>query len=398
MNTAAAATREHAATRPAKARPTRSPWNRKNPYPATLIENNLLSHPHSDKEVRHFAFALADSGLTYEAGDGLNVRPVNDPSLVAALLERLGLPADAPITARDGSTMSLEHVLTYNYEISTPSRDLIDEVAIRTADPEIGHVLATGERAAVEAWLWGKDVLDVLAIDPTLELAADEFVGLLTPLQHRTYSISSSPLVHEGVVHTTVASVRYRHAERTRGGCCSTYLADRVGEGTTAGVFIAKNNGFRLPADDSAPIVMIGPGTGIAPFRAFLHERQARGAAGRNWLFFGDRRRATDFIYEDDLNSLAADGVLTRLDLAFSRDQAEKIYVQHRMRENGRDLFAWLQEGAYVYVCGDALRMAKDVDQTLREIVAEHGGLSPDAADEYVASLRAEKRYLKDVY
>ena len=382
----------------AKPRPARSPWNRKNPFPARVVENSLLSGDGSEKEVRHYAFEIGDSGITYEAGDGLNVRPVNDPQLVDAVIGRLGVDPDTPIPARDGSTTALSELLAHHYEIRTPSRDLVEAVAEHTSHDELNGVLSAEDRAALDEWLWGKDVLDLLDLDPELALHPAEFVRLLDPLQHRTYSISSSPLVHGDVIHATVTSVRYTHAERDRGGVCSTFLADRIDAGATAGVFIAKNTSFRLPADDTVPIIMVGPGTGIAPFRAFLHERQARGATGRNWLFFGDQRREADFIYADELDELTSEGILTRLDLAFSRDQEEKVYVQDRMRENGAELFAWLQDGAYLYVCGDATYMSKDVDATLHDIVAEYGGLDADAAAEYVATLRKEKRYLKDVY
>jgi len=292
----------------------------------------------------------------------------------------------------------LDQVLTSDYEISIPSRDLIEDIARRSGDAELQHILDTEDREALDAWLWGKDVLDLLQLDNSIRLNPEDLLTLLRPLQHRVYSISSSPLAHDGTVHLTVASVRYRSGERDRGGVCSTYLADRVGEGDRVGVFVSKNNSFRLPVDDTTPVVMIGPGTGIAPFRAFLHERRARNASGQNWLFFGDQHQSSDFIYEDELNGLTRNGVLTRLDLAFSRDQSEKIYVQTRMREQGRDLFDWLENGAHVYVCGDATRMAKDVDDALHEVVAEHGGLDADAAEDYVNNLKRSKRYLRDVY
>ncbi|MGC0366259.1 sulfite reductase (NADPH) flavoprotein alpha-component [Rhodococcus sp. 27YEA15] len=376
----------------------KSQWTRKNPYPATVLANRLLSGADSAKEVRHFTFALGADGLDYEAGDGLGIRPINDPVLVDGIIGQLGVTGETSVTTKDGSSVPLDQVLTGDYEISIPSRDLIEDIARRSGDAELNHILDTEDREALDAWLWGKDVLDLLQLDPTVKLTPDELLGLLRPLQHRVYSISSSPLAHEGTVHLTVASVRYRSAERDRGGVCSTYLADRVGEGDRVGVFISKNNSFRLPADDGAPVVMIGPGTGIAPFRAFLHERRARNASGQNWLFFGDQHRASDFIYEDELSGLTRDGVLTHLDLAFSRDQTEKVYVQTRMRERGKELFDWLESGAHVYVCGDATRMAKDVDDALHEVVATHGGLSSDAAEDYVNDLKRTKRYLRDVY
>ncbi|SNS92224.1 sulfite reductase subunit alpha [Rhodococcoides kyotonense] len=383
--------------KPAKAASKRSPWNRKNPYRATVLANRVLSGPSSAKEVRHYAFSLGDSGLSYEAGDGLGVKPVNNPELVDALIGRLRVAPDSTVTVK-GSEQRLDELLTHSYEIGVPSMDLVEAVAERTGDDELVHVLSTGDREALDAWTWGKDVLDVLALDDKLAFDPAELLGLLRPLQHRVYSISSSPLAHEGTVHLTVASVRYRSAERDRGGVCSTFLADRVAQGESAGVFLSANKSFRLPADDDAPVVMVGPGTGIAPFRAFLHERRARNASGRNWLFFGDQHRGSDYIYEDELDALSRDGVLTKLDLAFSRDQTEKVYVQNRMRENGKELYAWLEEGGHFYVCGDATRMAKDVDAALHDVVAEHGGRTSDQAEDYVAELKRSKRYLRDVY
>lgn len=378
-------------------KPKRSPWTRKNPYGAKLVANRPLRGSESTKDVRHVVFDLGDSDIDYEAGDGLGIRPVNDPVLVAALIDRIGAGPEQLVTTRTGES-SLREVLTHEYEISLPTRELIDHVADQTGDAELVHVLSTEEREALEGWLWGKDVLDLLDLNPSPQIPVPELLQLLRPLTHRVYSISSSPLTHKGMVHLTVAAVRHRSAERDRRGQCSTYLADRVCAGNTAGVFLSKNRSFRLPADDSAPVIMVGPGTGVAPFRSFLYERKARGARGRNWLFFGDQYRATDFMYEDEIVQFQRDGVLDRLDLAFSRDQEQKIYVQDRMRENGAELFRWLDEGAYFYVCGDAAQMARDVDIALHDVVAEFGGLGADAAEDYVNTLKREKRYLRDVY
>ncbi|UGQ57069.1 sulfite reductase subunit alpha [Rhodococcus pyridinivorans] len=376
---------------PARAKPQ---WTRKNPYPAVLTSNVLLSGEDSAKEIRHYEFALADSGLEYEAGDALNVVPVNDTELVHAILGRLGLDG---ATVPEGHDDTLEHLLTYNYEITAPSVDLLEEIEKHTGNEELTYVLRHGDKAALDEWLWGRDILDVLLLDPAPELSAEQFLALLRPLQHRAYSISSSPNACDGSVHLTVAAVRYGTDGRERRGVCSTFLADRVGEGKV-GIFVSKNKAFRVPADDTAPMIMVGPGTGIAPFRGFLQERRARGATGKNWLFFGDQKRGCDYIYEQELAEFADSGVLTRLDLAFSRDQAEKIYVQTRMKEHGAELFAWLEEGGHFYICGDASRMAKDVDRALHEIVAEHGGMKDEQAAEYVTTLKREKRYVRDVY
>ncbi|WP_417669194.1 sulfite reductase subunit alpha [Roseibium sp.] len=371
-------------------------WSRKNPYRAELQVNRRLSGEGSSKEIRHYEFALGDSGVEYQAGDALGVMPVNDPVLISGLLERLGGKADADVKGLDGS---VGEALTSKFEISTPSRDLVAEIERRAGDEELTHVVHHGDKEALDAWLWGKDVLDLVQLLPEGQLPdLETFISLLKPLQHRAYSISSSPLVAGDSVHLTVASVRYSGNGRVHGGVCSTYLADRVGDDDRPGIFVSPNKAFRVPEDTDRPVIMVGPGTGIAPFRAFLQERQATGAKGRNWLFFGDQHKAHDFIYEDELAAMVDQGVLSRMDLAFSRDQDQKIYVQHRMKENGKDLFAWLEDGGYFYVCGDALRMAKDVDQALHEVITEHGGKSPDEAEDYVATLKREKRYLRDVY
>lgn len=368
-------------------------WGRKNPYRSTLAVNRRLSSPASNKEIRHFEFELGNSGLTYEAGDALGVVPVNDPALVDLIIERLGVSAEADV----GGT-AFRSLLSSHYEISTPSRDLIGEIERRASHEELTYIIRNGDKDTLETFLWSKDILDLLRLLPTGGLGTTEFINVLKPLQHRAYSISSSPKEADGRVHLTVASVRYHAAGRDRGGVCSTYMADRIAEGDMAGIFVSQNKAFRVPADDDAPMIMVGPGTGIAPFRAFLQERRARGAKGRNWLFFGDQRRESDFIYEDDLSAMSRDGLLSRLDLAFSRDQDAKIYVQTRMQENGKALFSWLEEGASFYVCGDASRMARDVDAALGDIVAEHGGMLPEKAADYLANLKREKRYLRDVY
>ncbi|QFR02806.1 sulfite reductase flavoprotein subunit alpha [Streptomyces phaeolivaceus] len=368
----------------APARP-RSAWNKRTPYPSRLTTNRLLSSPHSAKEIRHYEFDLADSGITYEAGDALAVVPLNDEQLVTDLLTHLGESGDQP---------ELTQLLRTEREIRTPSKELIADLVERAPESELASVVAHGDRSDLDSWLWGRDVLDLLRDAGPKAPALPELLPLLRPLQARQYSISSSPLAHPGSVHLTVASVRYDRYE----GVASTYLADRVGADSTVGIYLQPNASFSVPADDSSPMIMIGPGTGIAPFRGFLHERAARGASGRNWLFFGDRHRETDFVYEDELTLLRDQGVLTELDLAFSRDQAEKIYVQTRMRERSRELYAWLEDGAHVYVCGDASRMAKDVETALLGVIAEQRGRGDDDAAEYLATLRRAKRYVRDVY
>lgn len=369
--------------------------NKSNPYAAALITNKRLSGEQSAKDIRHFEFDLSDSGLKYEAGDALGVIPVNEPSLVSLLLTQLNADYQTPVPGFD---RSLGDLMTYQFEISEPSRKLIEWVGQNTTNQELRHVLQHDDKDALGVWLWGKDTLDLLQLELTRTLTVPEFVALLRPLQHRAYSISSSSKAHPNQVHLTVASVRYHSGGRNRGGVCSTYLAERVRRGEKPAIFISPNKAFRVPANNSAPLIMVGPGTGIAPFRAFLQERQATGAQGKNWLFFGDQHQEHDFIYQDELLAWRDNGLLTRLDLAFSRDQEKKIYVQSRMLEQGAELYAWLQEGAYFYVCGDASRMAKDVDNALYEVVRQFGGLSTERAADYVDQLKKEKRYLRDVY
>ena len=384
-----------AAAAPAEDAPkkAKSGWGRKNPYLSTMLDNRVVSGAKSAKEIRHIAFDLGDSGMTYEAGDALGVMPLNAPDLVEAWLTRLGAQADT-----DVGGVALGDLLRNDLEIMTPSRDLLRAIEPLAKHDELSHVMGNGDKEAIEAFLWGKDALDLLNLNPDLALDPAEVVSWLKPLQHRAYSISSSPKAHPGEVHLTVAAVRWMYENRPHRGVCSTFMADHVPAGAQAGIFMSPNKSFRVPEDDSVPMIMVGPGTGIAPFRAFLEERNARGASGANWLFFGDQTRASDFIYEDEIGAFSASGLLTRLDLAFSRDQAEKVYVQHRMVENGKDLFAQLEEGGYFYVCGDATRMAKDVDAALHHIIETQGGMTPEAATEYVNRLKRDKRYVRDVY
>ena len=371
----------------------KSGWGRKNPYLSTMLDNHVVSGAKSAKEIRHIAFDLGNSGMTYEAGDALGVMPVNAPDLVQAWLDRLGAGAETDINGQQ-----LGDLLTTGLEIMAPSRDLIRAIEPLAKNDELSHIVGNGDKEALEHYLWSKDALDLLNLNPELALDPAQVISWLKPLQHRAYSISSSSKAHPGEVHLTVAAVRWMYENRPHRGVCSTFLADHVPEGASAGIFMSPNKSFRVPEDDSIPMIMVGPGTGVAPFRAFLEERRERGASGVNWLFFGDQHRASDFIYEDEISAFSASGLLTRLDLAFSRDQAEKVYVQHRMVENGKDLFAQLEEGGYFYVCGDATRMARDVDGALHHIIETQGGMSSEAAIEYVNRLKRDKRYLRDVY
>ena len=372
-------------------------YHRKNPFPAQLVANRLLTDASSSKETRHYEVSIAGSGLSYEAGDALCVIPANCPELVATLLATLGSEGHEEVFV-NGEWVSFETALRAHFEIKTPSKELLEDIATRSGNQELNGLLTSGNKDALSDYLWGRDTLDLLVQNPGCDFAATEFVSLLKPLQHRAYSISSSGKQHPDTVHLTVASVRYDAHNRGHKGVCSTFLADLVVSDTPVPCFFTPNKVFRVPEDNTLPMIMVGPGTGIAPFRAFLQERAFRKATGKNWLFFGDRNAATDYIYRDELEAYQASGLLTQLDLAFSRDQEAKIYVQDRMLEQGAELFQWLEQGGYFFVCGDAYRMAKDVDQALHTIIATHGQLSEQQAIDYVNQLKKDKRYVRDVY
>jgi sulfite reductase (NADPH) flavoprotein alpha-component len=372
-------------------------YNRKNPFPARMLVNRLLTAESSSKETRHYEISIIGSGLSYEAGDALCVAPTNCPKLVADILTALGCKGDEDEPV-NGESIALHEALRTQFEIKLPSKEFIEEIASRSGDQELNGILESGDKDKLADYLWGRDILDLLLQFPQVEFSAAEFISLLKPLQHRAYSISSSGKMHPDTVHLTVASVRYESYDRQHKGVCSTFLADLVDDETEVRVFFTPNKVFRVPDDNSLPMIMVGPGTGIAPFRAFLQEREYRNAPGKNWLFFGDRNSATDFIYREELEAMQQKGLLTRLDLAFSRDQKEKVYVQDRMRENGAELFAWLEQGGYFFVCGDAYHMAKDVDKALHDVIAEHGKMSEQQAIDYVNQLKKDKRYVRDVY
>jgi len=373
-------------------------WSRKNPFPARLLTNRLLNSEGSGKEVRHYEISLAGSGLSYEVGDALGVIPANCNELVNDILKALDFDGEEAVKTPDGEETSLRLALGHHYDITRPSTDLLKAAAERgAAGGELAALLDAARKDDLKKWLWGREVIDVIGGLP-VHFTPAEFIGLLKKLQPRLYSISSSPNAHPEEVHLTVAAVRYDGYGRARKGVCSTFLADRCNDSTPVPVFVQTSHGFRLPANGDVPVIMCGPGTGIAPFRAFLEERLVSGAKGGNWLFFGDQRRETDFLYREQLEAWVADGHLTRLDLAFSRDQAEKIYVQSRMLESATELWSWLESGAHFYVCGDASRMAKDVDAALHQVAETAGGLSKEAATEYIQKLKSEKRYQRDVY
>ncbi len=374
-----------------------STYHRKNPFVSKMVANRLLTSEKSSKETRHYEFSLEGSGLTYEAGDALNVIPLNCPILVSNIISALDLDGNKELSVNN-QPISISEVLRTNFEIKLPSKDFVQAIADQSADKTLNQALTSDDKSELSKYLWGRDILDLLLQFPTIKLSADEFIALLKPLQHRAYSISSSGKMHPDNVHLTVASVRYNSHNREHKGVCSTYMADLVNDSSEVKIFFSPNTSFRVPEDDSLPIIMVGPGTGIAPFRAFLQEREFRKASGQNWLLFGDRNQATDYIYQDEIEAMQKSGVISRLDLAFSRDQEEKIYVQDKMRENGAEMFAWLEQGGSFYVCGDANYMAKDVDKALHALIEEHGNQSAEQAIEYVNKMKKEKRYVRDVY
>jgi sulfite reductase (NADPH) flavoprotein alpha-component len=367
--------------------------SRDNPVDAVFLSRRRLNKPGSEKETWHIEIDLEGSGLDYDVGDSFGVFPANEPSVVEGIIAALGAPPDFPIGDR-----TLRDVLTDGVSLS-PAPDMLFQL--------IAYITGGERKLKAKALAEGRDpdgdaaTLDVLAAlhkFPGIRPDPEAFIEALDPLQPRVYSISSSPTTSPGRVTLTVDAVRYEIDKRMRYGVCSTFLASRVNPGDRLRIYVQKAQHFALPADPTKPVIMIGPGTGIAPFRAFLHERQAIEAPGRNWLFFGHQRSNCDFFYEEELTAMRAAGHLTRLTLAWSRDGNEKIYVQHRMREVGRDLWSWLNDGAHVYVCGDAQRMAKDVEAALVDIVAEHGGCSPADAKAFVTELKAKDRYQADVY
>ncbi|MFJ4168912.1 molybdopterin-dependent oxidoreductase [Paenarthrobacter sp. NPDC089714] len=376
--------------------PEPSGYTRKAPLSTLLVRNELLSRPGASKDVRQFGFHLPDGSLTYEAGDALGVWPRNNPRLVIEWLNLTALDAATPVTLPDHGTMSLEIALRERLDITKITPDFLRFVLDRTHDADLASLLRPENKKALTEWLWARQPADVLkSLD--VKATAEEWLTVLKPLQPRLYSISSSPRTDPREVQLTVSAVRYGCEGTPRHGVCSTFLADHL-EDDNVSIYIQKASSFRPPAGPETPMIMVGPGTGIAPFRGFLHDRRAQGHTGPNWLFFGEQHAETDFYYKDEISAMHADGFLTRLDLAFSRDQAEKIYVQDRMREHGAELWKWLESGAHFYVCGDASRMAKDVDKTLTEIAAAHGGISEIEAKGYVKNLAAQKRYLRDVY
>ncbi len=375
-------------------------YGRKNPFPGKMLVNHSLCSAGVDKDTRHYEISIEDSGLKYEVGDALGIFAQNDPELVNEILNLLGLSGEETVPTPDGDTLSLRNALLTQCQITQTDRRFVESVAIKSGDEDLQELSTDPARkGAFDQYLWGREVIDMLLEHPTARFSAVEFVALLRKLQPRLYSIASSQRVHPNEVHLCIATLGYKTLGRRRKGVCSNFLAARVNlQETTLPVFFHTAKHFRLPEDPNTPLIMVGPGTGVAPFRAYLQDRRATAAKGKTWLFFGSQRAESDFLYRAEFESFQQDGVLHKLSTAFSREQTHKIYVQNRMAEEGAEIWKWLEEGCYFYVCGDAKRMAKDVDDMLITIAEKIGGRSHDDAMAYVQNLRNAKRYRRDVY
>ncbi|MEB5696286.1 NADPH-dependent assimilatory sulfite reductase flavoprotein subunit [Klebsiella aerogenes] len=371
-----------------------SPYTKEAPLTATLAVNQKITGRNSEKDVRHIEIDLGDSGLRYQPGDALGVWYQNDPALVKELVELLWLKGDEPVTI-EGKTLPLAQALEWHFELTVNTANIVENYATLTRSETLLPLV--GDKAQLQHYAATTPIVDMVRFSPA-QLDAEALIGLLRPLTPRLYSIASSQAEAENEVHVTVGVVRYDIEGRARAGGASSFLADRVEEDGEVRIFIEHNDNFRLPANPQTPVIMIGPGTGIAPFRAFMQQRAAEGAEGKNWLFFGNPHFTEDFLYQVEWQSYVKEGVLSRIDLAWSRDQQQKVYVQDKLREQGAEVWRWINDGAHIYVCGDANRMAKDVEQALLEVIAEYGAMDAEAADEFLSELRVERRYQRDVY
>ncbi|HIE4383317.1 TPA: NADPH-dependent assimilatory sulfite reductase flavoprotein subunit [Klebsiella aerogenes] len=371
-----------------------SPYTKEAPLTATLAVNQKITGRDSEKDVRHIEIDLGDSGLRYQPGDALGVWYQNDPALVKELVELLWLKGDESVTI-EGKTLPLAQALEWHFELTVNTANIVENYATLTRSETLLPLV--GDKAQLQHYAATTPIVDMVRFSPA-QLDAEALIGLLRPLTPRLYSIASSQAEAENEVHVTVGVVRYDIEGRARAGGASSFLADRVEEDGEVRIFIEHNDNFRLPANPQTPVIMIGPGTGIAPFRAFMQQRAAEGAEGKNWLFFGNPHFTEDFLYQVEWQSYVKEGVLSRIDLAWSRDQQQKIYVQDKLREQGAEVWRWINDGAHIYVCGDANRMAKDVEQALLEVIAEYGAMDAEAADEFLSELRVERRYQRDVY
>ncbi len=373
-------------------------YGKKNPFPSEVLDNVLLNGEGTAKETIHVELSLDGSGLDYQVGDALAVIPLNAEDVISDILRVTGFSESEEIEHKAFGKTSLGDALRNKLDITGLSRAVVKKFLALSPNAELETLLSDESKAEFATWIWGRQIVDLLKAFPIEDLTAQQLVGILRKLPPRLYSIASSPKAHPGEVHLTVAAVRYQGHGKKRKGVASTFLADEASVGEKVQVYVHANKNFRLPEDDATPIIMVGPGTGIAPFRAFVEERSERKASGGSWLFFGDQKYNFDFLYQLEWQDYLKKKALTRLDVAFSRDQPEKVYVQDVMRKNAAELFQWLEKGAHFYVCGDAERMAKDVHEALIEIVSEHGKLSAEDAAAYVADLKKDKRYQRDVY
>ncbi|WP_336183931.1 assimilatory sulfite reductase (NADPH) flavoprotein subunit [Bacillus sp. 205(2023)] len=376
-----------------------SAYSRTNPFRAEVLENLNLNGRGSNKETRHVELSLEGSGLTYEPGDSLGVYPENDPELVDLLLQEMNWDLEEIVTLnKQGDVRPLKEALISHYEITVLTKPLLEQAAHLTGSEELRELLAPGNEGKVKAYIEGRDLLDLIRDYGPFSVTAQEFVSILRKMPARLYSIASSLSANPDEVHLTIGAVRYDAHGRERKGVCSILCAERLQPGDTLPVYVQHNQNFKLPKDPETPIIMVGPGTGVAPFRSFMQEREETGAEGKAWMFFGDQHFVTDFLYQTEWQNWLKDGVLTKMDVAFSRDTEEKVYVQHRMLEQSAELFEWLQEGAAVYICGDEKHMAHDVHNTLLEIIEKEGNMTREEAEVYLADMQQQKRYQRDVY
>lgn len=376
-----------------------SVYSRNHPFMAEVLDSLNLNGRGSDRETRHVELSLEGSGLSYEPGDAIGVYPQNDPSLVDELISFLQWdPAESVVIGKAGETSSLRDALLHHYEITVLTKPLLEKATAFSGSSKLAEWLKPEQKDVLKAYLKGRDLLDLLRDYAPWTLTPADIPALLRKLPPRLYSIASSLHAHPEEVHLTIRKVEYTAHGRERKGVCSVHTSERLQPGDKLPIFIQSNPNFKPPVQPDTPVIMVGPGTGVAPFRAFLEEREESGVDGKTWLFYGDRHFVTDFLYQTDWQRLLSDGVLTKLDVAFSRDTDEKVYVQHRMLENGQELYQWLQQGAHVYVCGDEKHMAHDVHSALLSIIEQYGGVSSEQAVAYMTDLQEQGRYQRDVY
>jgi sulfite reductase (NADPH) flavoprotein alpha-component len=374
-------------------------FSRTNPFPAKVLKNINLNGAGSSKETRHIELSLEGSGLSYVPGDALGVVPSNDPDLVAALLEEMHWDEEtAVIINKQGETLPLKEALTSYFEITLLTKKILQQAAAFTENEELQKLVLVENAVQLKEYCYGRDLLDMFREFGPWKATAQEIVSLLRKMTPRLYSISSSIAANPNEVHLTIGAVRYTSHGRERKGVCSVLCAERVHDGDTLPVFVQANKHFHLPESEDKDIIMVGPGTGIAPFRSFIQERAVNKVTGRSWLFFGDQHAASDFLYQNELEQYQQHGILTKLDAAFSRDTAQKVYVQHKMLEHGKELFEWLEKGAYFYVCGDKERMAKDVNDALITVIEKEGAMTRETAEAYLKEMQKQGRYQRDVY